>query len=235
MENYYVVDLKNYDNTIKKDDNDNLIIIENDIYDILEMNKYIIFNNKIQHWNNFSYNNIKNNKFNFYFNFINSYKYLEDLETCFKNISNLIHQVNIDFARSNIYFNNIPINNLSHFYNYLDYKNYSLIKNNKCINLIYKLSTQSVVGEIFELIQNKISQYELFLGSGNTTNKSLYINFNFYENHFTFNVKKNFRVFTINDNSDDEDISKCDILFTGNIDYQLENIDKNFILKISFS
>ena len=27
----------------------------------------------------------------------------------------------------------------------------------------------------------------------------------------------------------------CDILFTGNIDYQLENIDKNFILKISFS
>lgn len=235
MENYYIVDLKNYDNTKKSEENDNFIIIENDIYDVLEMNKYIIFNNKIQHWNKFSYNNIKNNKFNFYFNFIDSCKYLEDLDTCFKNISNLLHQVNIDFARSNIYFNSMSINNISHFYNYLDYKNYSSINNSKCINLIYKLSTQSVVGEIFEIIQNKLTQYELFLGSGNTTSKSLHINFNFYDNHFTFSVKKNFRVFTINDNSDDEDISKCDIIFTGNIDYQLENIDKNFILKIAFS
>jgi hypothetical protein len=101
--------------------------------------------------------------------------------------------------------------------------------------LIYKLSTQSVIGEIFEIIQNKLSEYNLFIASGISKNKSLYINFNFYKNYFTFDVKKNFRIFKFDNNQNDKDVSNCNILLLGIIDYQLKSIEKNFIVKISFS
>ena len=51
MENYYIVDLKNYDNTKKNEENDNFIIIENDIYDVFR-----ILNpckQKSTYWSNF--------------------------------------------------------------------------------------------------------------------------------------------------------------------------------------
>jgi hypothetical protein len=236
MENYYIIDFKNYDTNkdINNEDN-NYIIFNNNIYDIVDNKKYIIFNNKSENFKDISYNDIINNELNFFYYLINSSKYLNELKECFKGNNNLLNQVNIDFNRSNIFFNNISIKNINHYYNYLEYKNYTSIINNECINIIHRLSTQSVIGEIFELIQNKISAYNLFLASGISKNKSLFINFNFYDNYFSFDVKKKFRIFTFNNNQDDTDVSICNILLTGNIDYQLKNIDKNFLVKISFS
>lgn len=236
MENYYIIDFKNYDTNkdINSEDN-NYIIFNNNIYDIVDNKKYIIFNNKSENFKDISYNDIINNELNFFYYLINSSKYLNELKKSFKDNNNLLNQVNIDFNRSNIFFNNISIKNINHYYNYLEYKNYTSIVNNECINIIHRLSTQSVIGEIFELIQNKISAYNLFLASGISKNKSLFINFNFYDKYFSFDVKKKFRIFTFNNNQDDTDVSICNILLTGNVDYQLKNIDKNFLVKISFS
>jgi hypothetical protein len=236
-DNFLLVDFKNYD-IFSPQNNNKQIIIDNELVNIDNDGSFIVISKNIKSLKYLKNTQIilKKDEILLFFHFIDSTKYIEDIRESYNN--KVLNQIKTDFHRQKIYFNNILVKNINQYMSYLEYKTSSKNYNNeKILEYIFSLSTQAIIGGVFEMLQIKFNEDNIFLAeipSHLNYNRTLLINFNFYDNNIKFIVRKNMRIFNINKNDNDNNLSICKIELSGEFDYDLKNIDKNFILKVIF-
>lgn len=202
-----IVNFKNFD--------DDIIFYESSFFYTKKDNDYIIINNDISLLKSINIFKILNN--HIFYEKINSSNYFFDLSQSYKNIDN-IKQINLDFNRCKIMFNNIIVPNIDNFFDYIDYKTDKTHK----IEQIYQLSTQASIAPLYEKIQNILCKWDLHLISTNSYFQIKY----FFNDNFKFILKKNMKIIKII-NGNPIIFKKCLLKISG-------DLDNNIYYKIKF-
>jgi hypothetical protein len=125
---------------------------------------------------------------------IDNYQFFQDIKSCFKNYTELLHQVKIDYHRQTIKINN------KHYDTYLEFLEYISQYFPDFLEKILLISNQCVFGLIYTHLHNLLAPMGFHLVS--PTESEILINFTINKINKQVVIEKPFEIIKIDDNYD---------------------------------
>ena len=158
--------------------------------------------------------------------YINHKYFYNDIKKSYKTNTNIYEQFVMDFYRNKFFINNNLVDNVDDIKNYLEYK----FPQSDKVTQIMMLSTQSIMGLPFQILQNSIFPKNLYV-SELPNNTELYkgfgISINIINDRVEFCARKYLRIFKLSKIYDDQTTYIIKI----KLDFELDT-QKDVILKV---